>query len=59
MPGVNIGTSMPSKSVATGKHYTNVTFDASTGLIVAASSLPSRFGLYDEEGNSAWERDGA
>ncbi|KLO09211.1 cleavage factor protein [Schizopora paradoxa] len=59
MPGINIGTSMPSKSVTTGKHYTNVTFNAPTGLIVAASSLPGRFGLYDEEGNSAWERDAA
>lgn len=59
MPGVNIGTNMPSKSVAAGKHYTNITFDASTGLVVAASSLQCRFGLYDEDGNSAWERDGA
>ena len=58
VPNVNIGTDMPSRSTLIGKTYTNVTFDSSSGLVVAASCLQSRFGLYDEEGNSAWEPDG-
>ena len=36
-----------------------MTFHSATGLIVAVSSMLSRFGLYDEEGVAAWEPDGA
>lgn len=49
---------MPSRSVPRSRMYSNVTFDPSTGLIVAASCLESRFANFDEEGVKTWEPDG-
>ncbi|KAH8116054.1 cleavage factor protein [Phellopilus nigrolimitatus] len=57
MPDMNLGTKMPSRSVPQPRTYTNVTFDATTGLVVAASSIHNLFTLFDEDGNKLWEPD--
>jgi cleavage and polyadenylation specificity factor subunit 1 len=41
-----------------GRAYSNVVFDPSTQLIVAASSLQAHFASYDEDGGRLWESDG-
>ena len=38
--------------------YNNVVFDASTGLMVATSTVMNDFNVYDEDGNPIWEPDG-
>ncbi|KIY51579.1 hypothetical protein FISHEDRAFT_56503 [Fistulina hepatica ATCC 64428] len=48
---------MPSRSVPRGKPYSNIVFDPSTSLIVAASSLKARFASFDEDGNQIWAPD--
>ena len=58
MPDISVGTSMPSRYVPRSRTYSNVTFDSSTGLMVAAATLMSKFGLFDEDGNRMWEPDG-
>ena len=58
MPNINIGTSMPSCYVSRPRTYTNVIFDANSGLMVVAASIQNRFGLFDEDGNRMWEPDG-
>jgi hypothetical protein len=58
MPDINIGTSMPSRYVPRPRTYSNITFDASTGLVIAAATLANKFALFDEDGNRMWEPDG-
>ncbi|TFY69793.1 hypothetical protein EVG20_g3009 [Dentipellis fragilis] len=57
MPDIQVGTDLPSRSVPRTRPYTNVVFDSSTGLIVAASSLQAQFTSFDEDGNQTWEPD--
>ncbi|KAA1478696.1 hypothetical protein DENSPDRAFT_845850 [Dentipellis sp. KUC8613] len=57
MPDIQVGTDLPSRSVPRGRPYTNVVFDPSTGLIVAASSLQAQFTSFDEDGTQTWEPD--
>ncbi|EJD05583.1 cleavage factor protein [Fomitiporia mediterranea MF3/22] len=57
IPEFNLGTDMPSKTVTVGRTYTNVTFDAASGLMVASSVVPNPFTIFDEEGNKLWEPD--
>ncbi|THH10614.1 hypothetical protein EW145_g1206 [Phellinidium pouzarii] len=57
MPNVNLGTNMPSRSVPQPRTYTNVAFDAATGLMVVASQLDNPFTIFDEDGNKMWEPD--
>lgn len=49
---------LPMRSIPRGRAYSNVLFDPSTSLIVAASSLQSTFTSFDEDGNNIWEPDG-
>ena len=57
IPGVNVGTELPSRNISRSRSYSHITFDSSTGLIVAASSFLSKFTLFDEEGERLWEPD--
>ncbi|KAJ7846330.1 CPSF A subunit region-domain-containing protein [Mycena olivaceomarginata] len=57
LPDLNLDTPLPSKSVPRGRSYSNVVFDPSTSLIVAASSLQATFASFDEDGNRIWEPD--
>jgi len=58
MPGIQIGSPLPYRSVSRGRPYSNVIFDPSTLLIVGASSLQAPFASFDDEGNRLWEPDG-
>ncbi|KAI5121116.1 hypothetical protein M0805_002789 [Coniferiporia weirii] len=57
IPNINIGTNMPSRSVPQPRTYTNVAFDAATGLMVVTSSLTNPFTIFDEDGNKSWDPD--
>ncbi|KAJ6588439.1 CPSF A subunit region-domain-containing protein [Mycena capillaripes] len=57
LPDFNLDSPLPSKSVPRGRSYSNVVFDPSTSLIVAASSLQAKFASFDEDGNRIWEPD--
>ncbi|KAI0754932.1 CPSF A subunit region-domain-containing protein [Daedaleopsis nitida] len=57
MPDVMFHSHLPSRSIPCPRPYSNVVFDASTSLVVAASSLMNRFASYDEDGNIVWEPD--
>ncbi|KAL0578769.1 mRNA cleavage and polyadenylation factor subunit [Marasmius crinis-equi] len=48
---------LPRKSIPCGRAYSNVVFDPSTSLVVAAATLEARFTSYDEDGNRIWEPD--
>jgi cleavage and polyadenylation specificity factor subunit 1 len=58
IPGFELGTPLPTRPVPRGRSYSNVMFDSSTCLIVAASSLQAQFASFDEDGNKIWEPDG-
>ena len=58
MPNTNFGTNMPSAFAPMPRTYNNVVFDASTGLMVATSTVMNDFNVYDEDGNPIWEPDG-
>ncbi|KAG6812354.1 hypothetical protein H0H92_003254 [Tricholoma furcatifolium] len=55
IPEFHLDGPLPSRSIPRGRPYSNLIFDASTSLIVAASSLQARFASFDEEGNKVWE----
>ncbi|KAF8816784.1 hypothetical protein BYT27DRAFT_7181242 [Phlegmacium glaucopus] len=46
---------LPTRSIPRGRSYSNILFDPSTFLIVAASSLQAKFTSYDEDGNRVWD----
>ena len=58
LPHVDLHTPLPNRRVRKGRSYTSVAFDPSTQLLVAGSSLPRDFALYDDESNIVWEPDG-
>lgn len=58
MPDFQLGSPLPSRSIPRARSYSNVVFDPSTSLIVAASSLQAKFAAFDEEGCRVWEPDG-
>lgn len=58
IPNLELHGPLPQRFVPRGRSYSNVLFERSTGLIVAASSLPAKFGSYDDDGNKIWEPDG-
>lgn len=58
MPDFILGGPLPMKPIPKGRPYSNVIFDPSTSLIVAASSLQAKFASFDEDGNCIWEPDG-
>ncbi|KAF8880473.1 CPSF A subunit region-domain-containing protein, partial [Gymnopilus junonius] len=57
VPNFQLDGPLPSRSIPRGRSYSNVLFDPSTSLIVAASSLQAKFTSYDEDGNRIWEPD--
>ncbi|KAJ7057084.1 CPSF A subunit region-domain-containing protein [Mycena amicta] len=59
IPDTNFDTALPSKSVPRRRPYSHVVFDPSTSLIVAASSLFSKFTSFDEDNIRIWEPDAA
>lgn len=58
IPGIQLDNHLPSRSVPRQRPCTNVVYDSSTSLVVAASSQLSKFASYDEDGNIVWEPDG-
>ncbi|KAG5652679.1 hypothetical protein H0H81_004116 [Sphagnurus paluster] len=48
---------LPFRSIPRGRAYSNIIFEPSTSLIVAASSLQAQFASFDEDGNRIWEPD--
>ncbi|KDR76540.1 hypothetical protein GALMADRAFT_246929 [Galerina marginata CBS 339.88] len=59
VPNFQLDGPLPSRSMPRGRSYSNVLFDPSTSLIVAASTLQAKFTSYDEDGNRVWEPDAA
>ncbi|KAF8631110.1 hypothetical protein AX17_005155 [Amanita inopinata Kibby_2008] len=57
IPDYQLEGPLPLRSIPCGRPYSNVIFDPSTQLIVAASSLQAQFASYDEDGNRVWEPD--
>nr|GAT45957.1 cleavage and polyadenylation specific protein [Mycena chlorophos] len=57
VPEFSLDTALPSRSVPRGRSYSHVTHDTTTGLIVAASSLFSKFTSFDEDNARIWEPD--
>ncbi|KAJ2917885.1 hypothetical protein MD484_g2498, partial [Candolleomyces efflorescens] len=57
LPDFNYDYPLPSRSVPRGRSFSNVLFDPSTCLIVAASCMQAKFASYDEDGNRVWEAD--
>ncbi|OSD02613.1 hypothetical protein PYCCODRAFT_1477600 [Trametes coccinea BRFM310] len=57
MPDIQVDGHLPARSVPRSRAYSNVVYDASTSLIVAASTFQNRFASYDEDGNIVWEPD--
>ncbi|KAF9235610.1 CPSF A subunit region-domain-containing protein [Melanogaster broomeanus] len=58
IPDIELDTSLPKRSLPRSRPYSNIVFEPSTSLIVAASSLQARFTSYDEDNNVIWEPDG-
>ncbi|KIJ63088.1 hypothetical protein HYDPIDRAFT_29778 [Hydnomerulius pinastri MD-312] len=58
IPDIELDTPLPKRSLPRSRPYSNVVFEPSTSLIVAAASLQARFASYDEDGNILWEPDG-
>lgn len=58
MPDVLLEEHLPSRSVPRSRPYSNVVFEPSTALIVAASVIQAKFASFDEDGNRLWEPDG-
>ena len=58
MPNFQFDGPLPTRSIPRGRSYSNILFDPSTSLIVAASSLHAKFTSYDEDGNRIWEPEG-
>ena len=57
MPDVLLDAHLPARSIPRSRPYSNVVFDASTQLIIAASTSMNRFASYDEDGIIVWEPD--
>jgi cleavage and polyadenylation specificity factor subunit 1 len=57
MPDVDLNLGMPSRHIPQGRSYTNVVFEPTSGLLVAASLVESQFSSYDEEGTEMWSPD--
>ena len=58
MPDVLLEEHLPSRSVPRSRPYSNIVFEPSTALIVAASVIQAKFASFDEDGNRLWEPDG-
>ncbi len=58
MPDVDLNLGIPSRHIPQGRSYTNVVFESTSNLLVAASIVQAPFSSYDEEGNETWSADG-
>ena len=58
MPDVDLNLEMPSRHIHRGRSYTNVVFEPTNCLMVAASLMQAHFSSYDEDGNELWTPDG-
>jgi cleavage and polyadenylation specificity factor subunit 1 len=58
MPDVDLNLGMPSRHIFQGRSYTNIVFEPTTSLLVAASLVQAQFSSYDEEGTEMWTPDG-
>jgi len=58
MPDICLDSALPSRIIHRGRPYSNIIYDVSTGLLVAAASLKTRFVMFDEDGNTLWRPDG-
>jgi cleavage and polyadenylation specificity factor subunit 1 len=58
MPDVDLNLGMPSRYIPQGRSYTNVVFEPTSNLLVAASLVQAQFSSYDEEGSEMWSPDG-
>jgi len=58
MPEVDLNMDVPSRHIHRGRSYTNVVFEPTNCLIVAASLIQAQFSSYDEDGNELWVPDG-
>ncbi len=59
MPNVDLNLGMPSRHIPQGRSYTNIVFEPTSNLLVAASLVQAQFVSYDEEGSEAWTPDGS
>ncbi|KAF9078133.1 CPSF A subunit region-domain-containing protein [Rhodocollybia butyracea] len=57
IPGFELDYPLPMRSIPLGRPYSNVVFDPSTSLVVAAAVMEARFASFDEEGGMIWEKD--
>lgn len=48
---------LPSRSVPKARVYSNVVYESTSSLLVAATSQQARFASYDDDGNIVWEPD--
>ncbi|KAG6820213.1 hypothetical protein H0H93_003867 [Arthromyces matolae] len=55
IPDFHLTGPLPTRTITRDRSYSNLIFDPSTSLIVAASSLQARFASFDEDGNKLWE----
>jgi cleavage and polyadenylation specificity factor subunit 1 len=58
MPDVDLNLGMPSRHIPQGRSYTNIVFETTSNLLVAASLVMAQFSSYDEEANEMWSPDG-
>jgi cleavage and polyadenylation specificity factor subunit 1 len=58
MPDVDLNLGMPSRCIPQGRSYTNIVFEPTCGLLIAASLVQAQFSSYDEEGVETWVPDG-
>ncbi|KAJ3793908.1 CPSF A subunit region-domain-containing protein [Lentinula aff. detonsa] len=57
IPDFELNFPLPMRSVPRGRAYSNVVFDPSTSLVVAAAVLEARFASFDEDYNRIWAPD--
>ena len=58
MPNLQLDNYLPSRSVPKDKVYSNVVYEPTSSLLVAAASQQTRFASYDDDANIVWEPDG-
>jgi cleavage and polyadenylation specificity factor subunit 1 len=49
---------LPTRSMKQGKAYSHIRYNSSLNLLLAAAAHPSKYKLFDEEGNAMWEPEG-
>ncbi|KAF8268563.1 CPSF A subunit region-domain-containing protein [Lactarius quietus] len=57
MPDVDLNLDMPSRHIHRGRSYTNIVFEPTNCLMVAASLMQAPFSSYDEDANELWTPD--